>query len=469
MQNAMGMKTSNQMNVQEVQKPALAAAGVLQRKCACGQHTIGGTECQECGKKRLQRSAMDQSTPAEIPSLVHETLRQPGQALERETRAFMETRLGHDFSNVRVHTDARAAESAEAVNALAYTVGRQVVFGAGRYAPGTTAGRQLLAHELTHVVQQRSMAADGLPQKISDAHGPMEQEADKLAHQVTAGHTAQPQSFGQNTLARVVKVENPDKLIPNPTGKGLKQTNAATVSEYFAQLCSGEAPKIDQKSGVASLSGAFCSVPGFNIGHEFLPAGPMPAEEAKTATGCTCLCDLINGKNEWIIKVDDGKRPNTSFSDDDAARGKKPGGSGGVVTTISPNSRKVFGSVSVSGKKIDYDPWLILGHELCGHGWLGNQGTAESEEIMETVGRQPLTVDRENALRAEHEIEARGRSFRDPFCGESYERKKSGKKGTGRFEPSLLKFCKQLRARCRKPNKKRFKIEERIPEDATCK
>src|SRR5262249_41504869 len=152
-------------------------------------------------------------------------------------------------------------------------------------------------------------------------------------------------------------------------------------------------------------------------------------------------------------------RPHTSYTDNEAARGKKPGGSGGVATTISPNSPKVFGSVSASGKKIDYDPWLILGHELCGHGWLGNQGKAESEEMIRTVGRQPLTVDRENALRAEHQIEARGRSFRDPFCGESYERFKVGRDGkpskanTGTFDPGLMDFCTQARSRCKKPNK----------------
>jgi hypothetical protein len=82
---------------------------------------------------------------------------------------------------LRVHTDSRAAESADSVNALAYTVGRQIVFGSGRYAPQTTAGKQLLAHELTHVVQQRGMAASGLPDTISDAHEPMEREADTIA------------------------------------------------------------------------------------------------------------------------------------------------------------------------------------------------------------------------------------------------------------------------------------------------
>ena len=82
-----------------------------------------------------------------------------GQALDRATREFFSARFGHDFANVRVHADTAAAESARALNALAYTVGRDVVFGAGQYAPGTRAGKQLLAHELTHVVQQSAAAS----------------------------------------------------------------------------------------------------------------------------------------------------------------------------------------------------------------------------------------------------------------------------------------------------------------------
>ena len=92
-----------------------------------------------------------------------------GRTLDAGSRAFMESRFGHDFSRVRVHTDADAARAADAVRARAYTVGRDIVFGRGEYAPASAEGRRLLAHELTHVVQQR--AAPGL----SDAHaGPVE-------------------------------------------------------------------------------------------------------------------------------------------------------------------------------------------------------------------------------------------------------------------------------------------------------
>lgn len=88
------------------------------------------------------------------PPIVHEVLESPGQPLDRLTRGFMESRLAYNFGGVRIHADARAAESARAVNALAYTVGRHVVFGAGQYAPGTAQGQRLLAHELVHTAQQ---------------------------------------------------------------------------------------------------------------------------------------------------------------------------------------------------------------------------------------------------------------------------------------------------------------------------
>src|SRR6516165_3480149 len=142
-------------------RPSLVSSNprVLQRKCACGGTPGPTAECEACRKKRLQRKATELSTlssqPSIAPPIVHEVLRAPGQPLDRETRAFMEPRFGHDFSRVRVHTDARASESARAVNAFAYTVGRNVVFDAGQYAPHSRDGQQLLAHELTHVVQQQ--------------------------------------------------------------------------------------------------------------------------------------------------------------------------------------------------------------------------------------------------------------------------------------------------------------------------
>ena len=88
------------------------------------------------------------------PASVGKALASPGRPLESALRQDMEQRFGYDFSRVRVHTDAAAEQSARDVNAHAYTLGHNIVFAAGRFAPGTTEGRRLIAHELTHVVQQ---------------------------------------------------------------------------------------------------------------------------------------------------------------------------------------------------------------------------------------------------------------------------------------------------------------------------
>jgi hypothetical protein len=126
----------------------------------------------------------------EAPSIVHDVLRSPGQPLDATTQSFMEPRFGHNFSNVRIHADAQAAESARSVNALAYTVGQDVVFASNQYQPDTRAGQQLLAHELTHVVQQSS--ANGIDQPpdaltINPSNDVYEQQAGVTARQVMTG------------------------------------------------------------------------------------------------------------------------------------------------------------------------------------------------------------------------------------------------------------------------------------------
>jgi hypothetical protein len=174
------------------------AAGLLQRKCACGTHTIAGGECDSCGKEKsrasMQRASVNAAPPGpseEVPHAVGEALGSDGRPLEPAARSFFESRLGHDFSGVRVHTGAAASESASAAGALAYTVGRDVVFAAGRYSPDTPGGRRLLAHELAHVVQQDGLR--GMVQTRLDISTPGdagEREADAAADAVMSGRTA---------------------------------------------------------------------------------------------------------------------------------------------------------------------------------------------------------------------------------------------------------------------------------------
>jgi len=156
---------------------------LLQRKCS-------NNECTESRQKRLalQRSSTNQAEPSEVPPIVHEVLRSSGQPLDTATRGFMEPRLGHDFSRVRVHTDARGAESAWTVNALAYTVGHDVVFGAGQYAPHTIEGQKLIGHELTHMVQQEHAAPTNF--QIAPPQDVFEHEANSVANglSVNAAH-----------------------------------------------------------------------------------------------------------------------------------------------------------------------------------------------------------------------------------------------------------------------------------------
>jgi hypothetical protein len=167
-------------------RPALT--GVLQRRCACGGSSGRHGECGECREKanpaRKRTGAGEQET---VSPIVHEALRSPGQPLDPAARAFFEPRFGHDFSQVRVHTEARAAESARAVNALAYTVGRDIVFAGGQYRPQTEEGRYVLAHELAHVVQQggRSLSPGATFQsRLSKGEDVYEHQADTVARAV---------------------------------------------------------------------------------------------------------------------------------------------------------------------------------------------------------------------------------------------------------------------------------------------
>lgn len=176
---------------------AFPAQGILQRKCACGNRTISGGECAECKKKknsiqrklaigasddvlereadrvadqvmemsansrigsvspRIQRiSSRSRHSPETVPVSVDRVLSGSGRPLEPTFRQDMERRFGYDFSHVRVHSGVAAERSVRDVNANAYTVRNNIVFGSGQYEPSTHEGRRLIAHELTHVIQQ---------------------------------------------------------------------------------------------------------------------------------------------------------------------------------------------------------------------------------------------------------------------------------------------------------------------------
>ena len=137
-----------------------AAPIARQRDNAGEAHTLGGNAAH----------------PSDLPAVVQEAIGSPGQPLDAQTRAFMQSRFGNDFAHVRVHTGDKAAASARSVSAAAYTLGSDIVFASGKYAPHTTSGRRLIAHEIAHVVQQGRPEA---PRVASE--GLLEQDANQAA------------------------------------------------------------------------------------------------------------------------------------------------------------------------------------------------------------------------------------------------------------------------------------------------
>jgi len=169
----------------------LAVQRLIQRKCACGGKTGPEGECAECHEKRLlQREAAGIRLPSALPAIVHEAMRTPGKPLDNGSRDFMESRFNGDFGDVRVHTDPVAEASAKTLGAEAYTSGRDIYFAAGKYAPQSSEGQRLLAHELAHTIQQRAMAS--LARHVTsdnldiDPDDSLEREAERAAEQVVS-------------------------------------------------------------------------------------------------------------------------------------------------------------------------------------------------------------------------------------------------------------------------------------------
>jgi hypothetical protein len=188
------------------------------------------------------------SCPCHENASVGEALRSPSDTLDDATRATMQDRLGHDFARVKVHTDASAARSAGELGALAYTVGSDIIFGAGQYSPRSHDGQRLLAHELVHVVQQSRGARSGVQAKL--------------------------------------RAENPSGPLP---GLPARQ-NWQDVQAYVRALSSGGFDVVAAGTA-APISAATCTTP--------------------VRTSDRCLCDLHASANDWKINIDDIAWPHT--------------------------------------------------------------------------------------------------------------------------------------------------------------
>lgn len=365
----MNKQTQSQMTAEARATCTPARPVLLQRKCACGGAGGFTGACEECDKKRLamQRQAARQTATDEAPSIVHDVLRSPGEPLDAATRTLMESGLGHtfsrvavdalqsrhsglaigaagdryeqeadanaarlssgltmngeghaDFSHVRLHTDARAAESARAVGAHAYTAGHHIVFEAGQYAPQTSEGRALIAHELTHV-QQQTAGASGVLQRQPNAGEkkkeeptatftgcdkdrlPVVQDAIKKAEAlatraVQAFEREYPLSYESAAMTAhfgTLGSDQKSKIVER-----YKHVLASLNSKTYT--CARDNKRVTEGNEVSDLCGqAMC--PGSTItlfpvfGSETCPAGPVLLHEAIHNAGA---CDDINkGRN----------------------------------------------------------------------------------------------------------------------------------------------------------------------------
>lgn len=377
------------------------SARLLQRKCA------------ECRNKRLQHRTMSRATPAPVPPIIDEVLRSPGQPLDTTTRAFMEPRFGHDFARVRVrnnaapamsdslpgvshprdesereadriadwvlgapprpgpaydfgkvrvHTDEKAAESAGALNAQAFTFNRHIVFGAGRYAPSTNEGRHLLAHELTHYVQQRTT-------------GPQVQR--RLT--VNPSHPA------------IAPATDPAASLTSAQRFTMMDTLIQSLCDDFA---------VDHATGdVLSKS---LSTPD----RAALASGSKP-------TGCCCLAVLTDTPATWTIEVSQVVGPQTISTSRQVV----------LSPTTTPVE---FGSFTPAGSLAFQGQVPAAGHELCGHAALMELSAHPSPfSSRTTTDVHDPTVRIENLVSSEQGVpaaELRGLAASGTHRGESVDR-----------------------------------------------
>lgn len=399
----MNGKSATQVNQANVQAMPQVTHGVLQRKCACGQHTFGGKECAACSKEdepTLKRSAikhnLNPGVSPHVPGIVHDVLRSPGQPLDARSREFMEPRFGRDFSNVRVHTDARAvtrgdsdaiqpklsvgttndpleheadrvadqavnseqphgqvaaphiqsyrnpisteieapasvghvlsgagrplepavrrdmetrlghdfsrvrvhsddtaAQSARTINAEAYTMGHNIVFGPGKFAPSTQTGRHLLAHELTHVVQQTGER--GVVQRQASSNVDVEREEIVKATKSTGDLKSKARSIVLPMLTRYFP-----EYSPNVTAVEYEEKEPGVKVVVKESKLKGKTTQ----SAVVTVGSRFVNATSeatlreriMELGESLLASGLIAIPDPQASAGTNVLWKMIHDK-----------------------------------------------------------------------------------------------------------------------------------------------------------------------------
>ncbi len=185
----------------------------------------------------LVSSSSQNQSELNVPPIVHEVLSSPGEALEPKTRTLMESRFDCDFSRVRIHKDAEASQSAQAIDAMAYSLDQHIVFDNKQYTPKTISGQRLLAHELVHTLQN-SISPDTKPEllKLSSTSDPTEQQANRIAKAVIQYSSKIPviQTGQPNKIQRMKIGEGKPPLWETEEGNAqlekISEKEAATVN-----------------------------------------------------------------------------------------------------------------------------------------------------------------------------------------------------------------------------------------------
>lgn len=382
---------------------------LLQRRCARADHRCEDESNRKQNLSRegvLRRSDVPGTRSSTVPAVVGNVLAQYGQALAPDTRAFFEARFGQDFSRLRVHTGDQAAESAAAVGALAYTVGNNLVFARGQYSPSTESGRALLAHELTHTLQQRGGVHTKLA--LGPAEDRFEQEADRVAAGILgmASPDGVPASVlreaspsvgaAPKSIQRRLVVESPNKRLPGTPPRTVRED----IRDYIRRLSASF--DVDVAGNVAPTNAAHCT--------------------STSRYTDRCLCDLHRSTNPdpWKIRIDDVGWPHT----------EAPSRRVFVHSSRSVVEFGAWGGGPQAGRRIPLSNPRALGHELCGHAWLNELRIHPPLLRVWRGGRLMGRPSHDVSVTIENRVardmlgpaaEQRG-TFSDPHHGESFAR-----------------------------------------------
>jgi hypothetical protein len=272
-----------------------AVHGTLQR---CGPVPCNCPDREDSAA--LRRTAIEPTPTADdrAPAIVDEVLESPGEPLTPEIRALLEPRFDQDFSQVRVHTDTKAAASAEAVDALAYTVGQHVMFAAGTWAPQTQRGLELVVHELAHTIQQRGEPTSAhAPLTISEPTDASERAADRVAREVVTGPALQAVGGTRHRIARQAEdatagdgCNEAMPQLPAPPVLG-RASASATIHRQKAPAKAKEKPK-EKERAIA------CTPAENELAKQGISDGRSLANKALTALGRI----TYPGRNEALRK-----------------------------------------------------------------------------------------------------------------------------------------------------------------------